>query len=166
MRLLHKPGENYKMDGYVVTPKTKELLEQHMKVTGGKVCENVVLTCLNIYRSYYCYCYFLIMGEARERGREGNALLIHTHIRTIVIRYALVSHPSPTVFCISVTPRQCLSISHTPKSMVGSACSVLMIQILRRKKSATLKASSMFFSPIVFLNSQKWSMHGFTVFVP
>jgi glutaminyl-tRNA synthetase len=35
---LHKPGENYKMEGYVITPKTKELLDKHMKETGGQVC--------------------------------------------------------------------------------------------------------------------------------
>lgn len=34
---LHKPGENYKMEGYVITPKTKELLEKHVKETGGQV---------------------------------------------------------------------------------------------------------------------------------
>lgn len=33
----HKPGENYRTDGYVTTPKTKELLEKHLKETGGKV---------------------------------------------------------------------------------------------------------------------------------
>lgn len=34
---LHKPGENYKTDGYEVTPKTRELIEKHLKITGGKV---------------------------------------------------------------------------------------------------------------------------------
>ncbi|RWS31968.1 hypothetical protein B4U80_01532 [Leptotrombidium deliense] len=34
---FHKPGENHKTDGYPVTPKTMELLEQHLKVTGGQV---------------------------------------------------------------------------------------------------------------------------------
>ncbi|VVC89147.1 unnamed protein product, partial [Leptidea sinapis] len=34
---FHAPGENYKMDGYVVTPNTKKLLEEHLKITGGKV---------------------------------------------------------------------------------------------------------------------------------
>eukprot|EP00123_Amoebidium_parasiticum_P016475 comp23445_c1_seq1/m.39113 comp23445_c1_seq1/g.39113 ORF comp23445_c1_seq1/g.39113 comp23445_c1_seq1/m.39113 type:complete len:787 (-) comp23445_c1_seq1:505-2865(-) len=37
VNMLHKPGENYKMDGYVVTPKTKELLAKHLKETGGQV---------------------------------------------------------------------------------------------------------------------------------
>lgn len=34
---FHKVGENYKTDGYVVTSKTKELLAEHLKITGGKV---------------------------------------------------------------------------------------------------------------------------------
>ncbi|XP_076237813.1 glutaminyl-tRNA synthetase [Calliopsis andreniformis] len=34
---FHKPGENYKTEGYVVTPNTHELLQKHLKVTGGKV---------------------------------------------------------------------------------------------------------------------------------
>jgi len=34
---FHKPGENYKTDGYVVTPKTMQLLQQHLQQTGGQV---------------------------------------------------------------------------------------------------------------------------------
>ncbi|KAJ8302256.1 hypothetical protein KUTeg_021243 [Tegillarca granosa] len=34
---FHKPGENYKTAGYVITPKTMDLLKQHLKETGGKV---------------------------------------------------------------------------------------------------------------------------------
>uniref|UniRef100_A0A1L8DRP0 Probable glutamine--tRNA ligase n=1 Tax=Nyssomyia neivai TaxID=330878 RepID=A0A1L8DRP0_9DIPT len=34
---FHAPGENYKTDGYVVTPDTEKLLKEHLKVTGGKV---------------------------------------------------------------------------------------------------------------------------------
>ncbi|XP_041973092.1 probable glutamine--tRNA ligase [Aricia agestis] len=34
---FHAPGENYKSDGYVVTPNTKKLLEEHLKITSGKV---------------------------------------------------------------------------------------------------------------------------------
>jgi glutaminyl-tRNA synthetase len=34
---FHKPGENYTTDGYVRMPKTKELLAQHLKRTGGQV---------------------------------------------------------------------------------------------------------------------------------
>ncbi|CAJ0579634.1 unnamed protein product, partial [Mesorhabditis spiculigera] len=34
---FHKPGENFTQDGYVVTPKTKDILKQHLKETGGKV---------------------------------------------------------------------------------------------------------------------------------
>ncbi|KPJ16945.1 putative glutaminyl-tRNA synthetase [Papilio machaon] len=34
---FHAPGENYKSDGYIVTPNTKKLLEEHLKITGGKV---------------------------------------------------------------------------------------------------------------------------------
>lgn len=31
------PGENYKTEGYVVTPKTMELLTKHLEETGGQV---------------------------------------------------------------------------------------------------------------------------------
>ena len=34
---FHKPGENYKTEGYVVTEKTMELMNKHLKETGGKV---------------------------------------------------------------------------------------------------------------------------------
>ncbi|XP_052758353.1 probable glutamine--tRNA ligase isoform X2 [Galleria mellonella] len=34
---FHSPGENYKSDGYIVTPDTKQLLEEHLKITSGKV---------------------------------------------------------------------------------------------------------------------------------
>lgn len=34
---FHKPGENFKSDGYVVTPNTDRLLKEHLQKTGGKV---------------------------------------------------------------------------------------------------------------------------------
>ncbi|XP_032666418.1 probable glutamine--tRNA ligase [Odontomachus brunneus] len=34
---FHKPGENYQTEGYIVTPNTHYLLQEHLKVTGGKV---------------------------------------------------------------------------------------------------------------------------------
>uniref|UniRef100_A0A6Q2XFA3 Glutamine--tRNA ligase n=1 Tax=Esox lucius TaxID=8010 RepID=A0A6Q2XFA3_ESOLU len=34
---LASAGENYKTEGYVVTPKTMDLLKEHMKVTGGQI---------------------------------------------------------------------------------------------------------------------------------
>ncbi|MCJ8735208.1 hypothetical protein PDJAM_G00244430 [Pangasius djambal] len=34
---FHKPGENYKTEGYVVTPNTMKLLKQHLELTGGQV---------------------------------------------------------------------------------------------------------------------------------
>ncbi|KAL7060482.1 hypothetical protein AAHC03_010028 [Spirometra sp. Aus1] len=34
---FHKPGENYKTAGYVVTGRTEALLKQHLAATGGKV---------------------------------------------------------------------------------------------------------------------------------
>ncbi|CAF3348053.1 unnamed protein product [Rotaria sp. Silwood1] len=34
---FHKPGENYKTEGYIMTPKTMDLLKEHLKKTGGKV---------------------------------------------------------------------------------------------------------------------------------
>lgn len=34
---FHAPGENYKTDGYIVTENTHNLLQNHLKETGGKV---------------------------------------------------------------------------------------------------------------------------------
>ena len=34
---FHKPGKNYETEGYVFTPHTMSLLEQHLKTTGGMV---------------------------------------------------------------------------------------------------------------------------------
>ncbi|XP_069684167.1 probable glutamine--tRNA ligase [Periplaneta americana] len=34
---FHKPGENFKTDGYVVTSNTMKLLQEHLKITGGQV---------------------------------------------------------------------------------------------------------------------------------
>ncbi|XP_018046369.1 PREDICTED: probable glutamine--tRNA ligase isoform X2 [Atta colombica] len=34
---FHKPGENYKTDGYILTPNTHYLLQKHLKATDGKV---------------------------------------------------------------------------------------------------------------------------------
>ncbi|XP_012939846.1 glutamine--tRNA ligase [Aplysia californica] len=34
---FHKTGENYKTDGYVITPETMDLLNKHLQETGGKV---------------------------------------------------------------------------------------------------------------------------------
>ncbi|CAJ1084946.1 glutamine--tRNA ligase isoform X2 [Xyrichtys novacula] len=34
---FHKPGENYKTEGYVVTPNTMNLLKKHLEITGGQV---------------------------------------------------------------------------------------------------------------------------------
>ncbi|KOX71972.1 putative glutamine--tRNA ligase [Melipona quadrifasciata] len=34
---FHKPGENYKTEGYIITPNTHKLLQEHLKATNGKV---------------------------------------------------------------------------------------------------------------------------------
>ncbi|XP_072136303.1 glutamine--tRNA ligase [Mobula birostris] len=34
---FHLPGENYKTEGYVVTPNTMKLLQKHLEITGGQV---------------------------------------------------------------------------------------------------------------------------------
>ncbi|XP_051965125.1 glutamine--tRNA ligase [Xyrauchen texanus] len=34
---FHKPGENYKTEGYVMTPNSMNLLKQHLEITGGQV---------------------------------------------------------------------------------------------------------------------------------
>ncbi|XP_046386642.1 probable glutamine--tRNA ligase [Ischnura elegans] len=35
--IFHKPGENFKTEGYVITSNTSKLLADHLKATGGKV---------------------------------------------------------------------------------------------------------------------------------
>ena len=34
---FHKPGENYKTDGYIITPDTMRIIDDHLKLTGGQV---------------------------------------------------------------------------------------------------------------------------------
>lgn len=34
---FHKPGENYKTDGFVITPNTMDLLKKHLQITKGQV---------------------------------------------------------------------------------------------------------------------------------
>uniref|UniRef100_W5NB53 Glutamine--tRNA ligase n=1 Tax=Lepisosteus oculatus TaxID=7918 RepID=W5NB53_LEPOC len=34
---FHRPGENYKTEGYVMTPHTMRLLKEHLEITGGQV---------------------------------------------------------------------------------------------------------------------------------
>lgn len=34
---FHKPGENYLTEGYVITPKTMQLLREHVQAIGGQV---------------------------------------------------------------------------------------------------------------------------------
>lgn len=34
---FHKPGENYKTDGYVITSNTMDLLKKHLEKTKGQV---------------------------------------------------------------------------------------------------------------------------------
>ena len=36
MHVFHV-GENFKTDGYVITPKTMDLIKEHLRQTGGKV---------------------------------------------------------------------------------------------------------------------------------
>lgn len=42
---FHKPGENFKTEGYIVTPKTMDLIREHLKQTGGRVmkCSRIEL---------------------------------------------------------------------------------------------------------------------------
>lgn len=39
---FHYAGENYKTEGYVVTPNTMALLKKHLEITGGQVCTSCV----------------------------------------------------------------------------------------------------------------------------
>lgn len=39
---FHKPGENFKTDGYVITEKTMDLLKAHLKTTGGQVSRQLI----------------------------------------------------------------------------------------------------------------------------
>lgn len=44
------PGENYRTEGYVMTPKTMDLIREHLRITGGQVCHLIsqsrILSCL------------------------------------------------------------------------------------------------------------------------
>lgn len=57
---FHKPGENYKTDGYIVTENTPKLLQDHLKVTGGKVSLLVFLMLKTLQRliniTMHCVC--------------------------------------------------------------------------------------------------------------
>ena len=56
-------GENYKTEGYVVTPHTMRLLKKHLKETGGKVCV------------YVCVCVCVVLAHTHEAHVT---LYIHT----------------------------------------------------------------------------------------
>lgn len=47
---FHAPGENYKTDGYVVTDHTHKLLQEHLKVTGGKVNMHKTIVSIGLRR--------------------------------------------------------------------------------------------------------------------
>lgn len=60
---FHKAGENFKTDGYVITPKTMDLLKQHMKVTGGKVNNIKILGLYYFFkRKFFLGCYKISAG--------------------------------------------------------------------------------------------------------
>jgi glutaminyl-tRNA synthetase len=45
-------GENYKTEGYVMTPKTFDLIQEHLKTTGGQVCRIIVI--YSFFKSLFC----------------------------------------------------------------------------------------------------------------
>lgn len=53
---MHYSGENYKSDGYVITPKTMDLLKKHLELTKGQVggvkyLNNIIIN----YCNYFCF---------------------------------------------------------------------------------------------------------------
>ena len=51
---FHKPGENYLTEGYVVTPKTMQLLSEHVQAIGGQVTIILLLTGKLVVDTFVC----------------------------------------------------------------------------------------------------------------
>ena len=45
---FHKPGENFKTEGYIVTPKTMDLIRKHLEQTGGRVRKSLCTALLSL----------------------------------------------------------------------------------------------------------------------
>nr|KAG5708784.1 hypothetical protein BaRGS_031938 [Batillaria attramentaria] len=60
---FHKPGENYKTDGYIITPNTMRLLEEHVKAIGYKPFK-VTHASDNFDKLYECAVELIKRGHA------------------------------------------------------------------------------------------------------
>uniref|UniRef100_A0A672JYV4 Glutamine--tRNA ligase n=1 Tax=Sinocyclocheilus grahami TaxID=75366 RepID=A0A672JYV4_SINGR len=52
---FHKPGENYKTEGYVVTSNTMNLLKKHLEETGGQLLYDLAVDLIRRGHAYVCH---------------------------------------------------------------------------------------------------------------
>ncbi|OAD56129.1 putative glutamine--tRNA ligase [Eufriesea mexicana] len=106
---FHKPGENYKTEGYIITPNTHKLLQEHLKVTGGKVITrfppepNGILhighaKAININFGYAAahngICYLRYDDTNPEKEEEKFFIGIHEMVEWLGYKPAKITHSS------------------------------------------------------------------------
>ncbi|XP_623880.1 probable glutamine--tRNA ligase isoform X2 [Apis mellifera] len=106
---FHKPGENYKTEGYIITPNTHKLLQEHLKITDGKVITrfppepNGILhighaKAININFGYAAahdgICYLRYDDTNPEKEEEKFFIGIHEMVEWLGYKPAKITHSS------------------------------------------------------------------------